>query len=265
MIDNNSLFAMADQAATRYGIPTDLFRRLIKQESGWNQGAVSSKGAIGLGQLMPNTAQELGVDPNDPAQNLDGAARYLSQHYQTFGDWPTALAAYNSGAGNVRKYGGIPPFSETRQYVNSIAGGSTNPTPPSFSNASALGNGPQSLTQSLGFGSERLPMMMRSIPEQRGDVGTNPVSSVGSRLPDPPKTQAEQMLGEMNAPDWMQKLGKWAKGGRSVDVGAHMTMGLGAAGGVPGYKEAEDPSVGVTRLLSLLNSLGGGVQSRRRS
>lgn len=114
--------AIATDAATRYGIPPNLFLRQIGAESSWNPNAVSSAGAQGLGQLMPGTAAELGVDPTDPAQNLDGAARYLRQQYDQFGDWGTALAAYNAGPGNVQKYGGIPPFEETQNYVGKILG-----------------------------------------------------------------------------------------------------------------------------------------------
>jgi soluble lytic murein transglycosylase-like protein len=83
--------------AERYNIPTDIFLRMIGVESSWNQNAVSPKGASGLGQLMPGTAAELGVDPNDPYQNIEGSARYLAQQFQSFGSWPLALAAYNAG------------------------------------------------------------------------------------------------------------------------------------------------------------------------
>lgn len=110
--------------AQQYGIPPDLFLRQMGIESAWNQNAVSPKGATGLGQLMPGTAAELGVDPNDPYQNLEGAARYLAQQYKSFGTWPLALAAYNAGPGRVREYGGIPPFEETRNYVAKILGSS---------------------------------------------------------------------------------------------------------------------------------------------
>ena len=71
---------------------------------------------------MPFTARKLGVDPHDPAQNLDGGARYLSQQYRTFGSWRLALAAYNAGPEAVRKYGGVPPYKETRNYVRVIWG-----------------------------------------------------------------------------------------------------------------------------------------------
>lgn len=113
---------MARKAARKHGIPEDLFLRLVQQESGWNAKAVSHKGALGLAQLMPGTAARLRVDPQEPAQNLEGGARYLKTQYQTFGDWRLALAAYNAGPGAVKKYGGIPPFRETKNYVRIIAG-----------------------------------------------------------------------------------------------------------------------------------------------
>ena len=113
---------MAWAAANRYGIPSGLFLRLVQQESGWNPGAVSPKGAIGLAQLMPQTARVLGVDPHDPAENLEGGARYLRQQYDRFGNWRLALAAYNAGPEAVERHGGIPPYRETRNYVRVIYG-----------------------------------------------------------------------------------------------------------------------------------------------
>ena len=114
--------ALAREAANRHGIPADLFLRLIQQESGWNAGALSHKGAMGLAQLMPATARGLGVDPANPKENIEGGARYLKKQYRTFGTWRLALAAYNAGPGAVKKYGGIPPYKETRNYVKIIAG-----------------------------------------------------------------------------------------------------------------------------------------------
>lgn len=112
----------ARAAARRYGIPEDLFLRLVQQESGWNPSARSHKGATGLAQLMPGTAARLGVNPHDPVQNLNGGARYLRMMYNQFGNWRLALAAYNAGPAAVSKYGGIPPYRETRNYVRVIAG-----------------------------------------------------------------------------------------------------------------------------------------------
>ena len=121
------LRAEAVKAAQAAGIDPDLFLRLVQQESGFRANAVSHKGATGLTQLMPATAAELGVDPNDPIQNLAGGARYLRQQLDTFDGNPyLALAAYNAGAGNVRKHGGVPPFKETQNYVARIMGGTGN-------------------------------------------------------------------------------------------------------------------------------------------
>tara|TARA_R110002051_G_scaffold29198_1_gene68328 strand:- start:4657 stop:5271 length:615 start_codon:yes stop_codon:yes gene_type:complete len=94
-----------------------LFRANIEIESAYRQSAVSSAGAIGLGQLMPVTARDLGVDPRDPLQNLDGSARYLAMMLELFGDPRLALAAYNAGPDAVRQYGGIPPYRETQNHV----------------------------------------------------------------------------------------------------------------------------------------------------
>jgi hypothetical protein len=119
-------YAIAE--AQKKGIPPDLFLRMIGQESGFDQSAVSPKGASGVGQLMPGTAKELGVDASDPYQNIEGSARYLAQQYAKFGTWPLALAAYNAGPGAVSKHGGIPPYAETQGYVAKIMGTNGGPT-----------------------------------------------------------------------------------------------------------------------------------------
>ena len=77
---------------------------------------------MGLAQLMPETARRLGVNPDDPGQNLEGGARYLSMQYRRFGSWRLALAAYNAGPGAVERHGGVPPYRETRDYVRVILG-----------------------------------------------------------------------------------------------------------------------------------------------
>lgn len=108
--------------AMEEGVDPELYLRVMYTENKGRQGPVSEEGAIGLMQLMPGTARELGVDPNDPIQNARGGARYLRQQLNTFQTVPLALAAYNAGPGNVQKYGGVPPFEETRNYVAMIHG-----------------------------------------------------------------------------------------------------------------------------------------------
>lgn len=110
------------ELALEQNVDPELVLRVIYQENKGRQGPVSEKGAIGLMQLMPETAKELGVDPNDPKQNVIGGIKYLKQQLQDFGTVPLALAAYNAGPGNVRKYNGIPPFKETRRYVSLVHG-----------------------------------------------------------------------------------------------------------------------------------------------
>jgi soluble lytic murein transglycosylase-like protein len=118
------LARLIKKTATRHGVDPLLVTALVSQESAFYSDAVSPVGAIGLGQLMPGTAADLGVDPHDPAENLEGSVRYLSQNLET---WSTsanpvayALASYNAGPGSVKYYGGIPPYQETQHYVEII-------------------------------------------------------------------------------------------------------------------------------------------------
>jgi soluble lytic murein transglycosylase-like protein len=109
-------------AAKKHGIDPALLAGLVKQESGFNPNAGSPAGARGLTQLMPGTAAGLGVtNVLDPAQSLDGGAKYLRQQLDAFGgDVTRALAAYNAGPGAVQRYGGVPPYAETQNYVRVV-------------------------------------------------------------------------------------------------------------------------------------------------
>ncbi|GAA3871608.1 hypothetical protein GCM10022243_41090 [Saccharothrix violaceirubra] len=112
--------ALFDAATKKYNLPEGLLSAVAKAESNYDPNAVSSAGAQGLMQIMPATAAGLGVNPLDPTQAVDGAARLLSSNLQSFGSVPLALAAYNAGPGAVRQYGGIPPYAETQNYVSKI-------------------------------------------------------------------------------------------------------------------------------------------------
>nr|WP_246344640.1 lytic transglycosylase domain-containing protein [Conexibacter arvalis] len=109
-------------AAQRYGLDPAVLKGLIRAESNFDPSATSGAGAAGLVQLMPGTAASLGVtDRLDPAQSIDGGARYLRQQLDAFGgDLTLALAAYNAGPGAVRRFGGVPPYAETQAYVQKV-------------------------------------------------------------------------------------------------------------------------------------------------
>jgi len=120
----NTLDSIFKKAASTYGIPEKILKAVAKTESDFQVTAVSKAGAMGIMQLMPATAKELGVsDPFNPEQNIMGGAKLLASNLKEFGgDLKLALAAYNAGSGAVRKYDGIPPYEETQNYVKKIMG-----------------------------------------------------------------------------------------------------------------------------------------------
>lgn len=116
--DTSSLIAAA---AKKYNVDPKLVSAIATVESGGNQEATSDVGAIGVMQLMPDTAAGLGVDPYDKAQNIEGGAKYIRNMLDTFGgDVEKAVAAYNAGPQAVKDYGGVPPYKETQNYVNKV-------------------------------------------------------------------------------------------------------------------------------------------------
>ena len=121
---STSMDAIFEEAANLYDVPLNLLKAMGKAESGFDADAVSPAGAQGVMQLMPATARALGVeDPFDARSNIMGGAKYISQQLKKYnGNIDLALAAYNAGSGNVAKYGGVPPFKETRNYIQRIKG-----------------------------------------------------------------------------------------------------------------------------------------------
>jgi soluble lytic murein transglycosylase-like protein len=116
----NWAMPLVDEGSNQTGVPGVLLAALLRTESAWQPYVVSAAGAIGLAQLMPATAAELGVDPWNPVENVIGGARYLRQQLDAFDDVSFALAAYNAGPHRVRQYGGVPPYRETQAYVARI-------------------------------------------------------------------------------------------------------------------------------------------------
>ena len=189
------------QAAEQNGIDPALLHSLFQTESGMNPNAVSPKGAMGLGQLMPGTARDMGVtDPFNPAQNIGGSAKYLGNMMGMFhGDPQLGLAAYNAGPGNVQKYGGIPPFAETQAYVPNVMAGMQPSSPPmaamSSPPASAvppalppapdmglspLSDMPASLESSFNGGAKLAPGAISAEEFNAGSASAGMASSVGN-------------------------------------------------------------------------------------
>ena len=118
---DGTIQSFMDDAAAKYNVDSKLLTAVAEVESGLNPDAISGAGAIGVMQLMPGTAEALGVNPYDTRQNIEGGAKYLKQMLDTFGgDVSKALAAYNAGPNAVKSYGGIPPYAETQNYVNRV-------------------------------------------------------------------------------------------------------------------------------------------------
>lgn len=172
---------LAASYARRYGLDPEIFVRQMMQESGLNPDAVSPKGAVGIAQIMPATARDPGYgvtpisDPRDPEEALRFGAEFMRAMLDEFnGDYGLALSAYNAGPGAVKKYGGIPPFAETQNYVSKILGGTMQPDVPGGLSMGVSGTMP---SEELMLGTtqdEDTETLLRSVlgrfnPENQGE------------------------------------------------------------------------------------------------
>lgn len=180
-VDVTKMKQMVIKYAEKYKVPVDLALALVYQESRFNPRAKSKVGAMGLGQLMPDTAKSLGVkDPYDPEQNLNGAMKHLGNliiHYK--GNTDLALAAYNAGMGAVQKYGGIPPYKETQNYVKSINSG-------------------RKQYKTIASNSEQIPATIHEVMREKYRSGNDMSSQNGLRVDSIPQyltpEQQQQMI-----------------------------------------------------------------------
>lgn len=114
------LGSVINRVSDSEGIDSDLVRAVIETESNFNQSARSEDGALGMMQLMPGTAAEMGVNPENPRENIEGGVKYLGKMMDRYDSLEEALAAYNAGPGAVDEYDGVPPFDETQNYVKKV-------------------------------------------------------------------------------------------------------------------------------------------------
>lgn len=251
---------LASNIARQYNIPVDLFSRLINQESGWRPDAVSPAGAIGFGQLMPGTAADLGVDPYDPEQNLRGAASYLRQQLDAFGSPELALAAYNAGPGNVRRYGGIPPFEETQNYVRAILGGSSTPVQISTSGVNNMPMNPQQpqgLLGALGIqkqdptaaGETALPFYQRdrfkdtmgNLAVALNEMRLQPSSSI-PQLIEGQRARRQQSATTNRTVEWLRSQPNGEQYAQMIETGA-----IPAANAVQAWQQAQASAAALAR------------------
>lgn len=241
-MSRNALMSLADEAAAKYGIDPDIFKRQIGAESNWNVNARSPAGALGVAQFMPATAKGMGVNPMDPRSALFGAARYMSNNLKQFGgDYSLALAAYNAGGGNARK--ALKSFPETKNYVAKILGGKT-PTAGPLNGPTSMGLdvAPQSspmdsplnaIAQSL---SARRPRAARAVSIlAAGQPQAHTASPLASNAP----INAGKMAGPgKGEPGWryLQRIGQQKFGLRN-DAGNSQTNGGGHTKGSEHYSD----------------------------
>lgn len=237
--------------APHFGVPAEDIEAIAKQESGMNQSAVSPKGAIGVMQLMPSTARELGVDPTKLQQNIEGGVRYYRQLLDKYGgDKEKALAAYNAGPAAVDQYGGVPPYRETQSYVKSVMsrGGGAPPsvtstqqtdTPPTTKiGAQAAGEAQRTLVplkfdESVGSRTFSYLQMMAGLP-QTGVKMSQP-QNIRVVTSDPASIGQRAVAVYISGAPYPQLNGYWTTEGKKLsNDDIYEEAGVGAGGGASG-------------------------------
>jgi len=245
---------LAYQTAQKYGIDPDLFVRQIQAESAFRPDAVSSAGAIGLGQLMPATAKELGVDPTDPVQNLEGAARYMKQQLDRFGDPALALAAYNAGPSRVAKANGVPNITETQNYVAKILGGkggaamAQEPQKPQGLLGGLLGG--QGIGGALGMRDDFRDKLAMAIMAGSGDPRLTPLIEQRAASMKERKEERKLQKGINKTIDYFQKKADAGDDLAATMVGALNTQQIDPASAISTYISESTRAVKDTRTAA---------------
>jgi len=233
---------LAYQTAQKYGIDPDLFVRQIQAESAFRPDAVSSAGAIGLGQLMPATAKELGVDPTDPVQNLEGAARYMKQQLDRFGDPALALAAYNAGPSRVAKANGVPNITETQNYVAKILGGkggaamAQEPQQPQGLLGGLLGG--QGIGERLGLSPEFSDKLAMAVMAGSGDARLTPLIQQRAAGMKERRAEAKELKRRNKSLDYLTKKADAGDDLAAQYLGVISTGAVDAGSGLASYLKA---------------------------
>ncbi len=222
-----SMDAIFEEAASAYNVSVNLIKAVAKAESGFNPNAVSKSGAIGVMQLMPSTARSLGVtDPYDARQNIMGGTKYLRQNLDRFnGNVSLALAAYNAGPNAVQKYGGIPPYQETQNYVRivtSYMGGAPIYSGKMVTTGGSSGSSLNGLSGLSAYGSLG---SLAAYGSAAGLYGTSS-SSVGSMLGSSGSSGSSGVSGMAGLSSYNRLSGLYGMTGSSADT---MSMLLGSA------------------------------------
>lgn len=235
MASKQQLIALAEQAANKYGVDPEIFKRQIAAESNWDPNAVSSAGARGIAQFMPATARGMGVNPLDPKSALFGAARYMRNNLDQFdGDYRLSLAAYNAGGGAARK--ALKSYPETQRYVAKILGGKNAvDTGGSVSAGSPVGGVGGTSDPALAFIQSRLA---KRRPQLAAAIGAlqQPVERIGLADTGSPLIggSAPKMRKGENGWKYLQRIGQQKFGLRN-DAGNSQTVGGGHTAGSEHY------------------------------